>query len=126
MTPRLMASFLNSVTVYAILDNGEDFLGILCGDVTVQIFGGSTKGSGRREWNERHAGMGDVIAGVNRSVARKRAPLAFRGWLERGTDDFVFHETLVLPLGNCGESVDHALAVAAYANTYSPTHAPSI
>ena len=43
-------------------------------------------------------------------------PLAFQGWVgnEQPASKFVYYETVLLPLGDDGETVDHILVTSFY------------
>jgi hypothetical protein len=123
VTPRRLAPFLRNVTLYELVDGGEDFHRRVMGDATVRIFG-ATPIASRAALNATTAGMGDVVCRLNMAVVKRRAPLALRGWLKRGDGDLVFHETLMLPLGPKGGAVDHILAVADYGTSFSETVEP--
>ena len=124
ITPRKLAPFLRSVTLYEIVDAGEDFRRRVMGDSTARIFGGKSGGT-RVLLNANSAGMGDIVCRLNMAVMKQRGPLALRGWLRRGEDDFIFHETVMLPLG-VHDDIDHILAVAAYGTSYSDAIEPEI
>ena len=68
-------------------------------------------------------GNGAVLRTVYSEVCQRRAPFASRGWYTREADKrTLFHETLLTPLGNTDQAVDHILAFAAYALTEQDDH----
>jgi hypothetical protein len=123
VTPRRLAPFLRSVTLYELVNGGEDFQRRVMGDATARIFGVSPVGN-RANLNTMSAGMGDVVCRLNIAVAKRRAPLALRGWLKRAEGDLVFHETVLLPLGSKGGEVSHILAVADYGTSFTEAIEP--
>jgi hypothetical protein len=114
MGPRMLAPFLRNVTLFQILDEGQDFEYRVMGDAAVVAWGQSFQGMRRADLNGLEAGMGDIVCRLCRSVARQRAPIFMRGVLQKEMLDACNQETLFLPLGITDGAVDHLLSIGVY------------
>jgi hypothetical protein len=116
INPRNMAEFLRNTVLVRVLDGGEEFQFRIVGDAIVMVQGEGLQGLTTAEVDARIPGYGQMIRHTYQRVCADRSPLAFSGWFENtpGGRAF-FHESLILPLGADGETVDHILVVAAFA-----------
>jgi hypothetical protein len=116
MPPRLLGALLRNTVLVRVLGAAEDFEFRVVGDAIVAIQGASFQGMTTSRIEVALPGYGRMLKGVYRGVCESRAPAAYRGWFERGADARAFfHESLVLPLGQDGETVDHLLVFGVYA-----------
>jgi hypothetical protein len=116
VTPRMLSDLLRHTTLVRVLENNEEYEIRIIGDAMVQMQGRSFQGMSTAEIDLLVPGHGLVLRTVYNEVCRRRAPLVSRGWYTREADKrTLFQETLVMPLGNNEQAVDHILAFAVYA-----------
>jgi hypothetical protein len=119
MSPRDMSDFLRNIVLVKVLDGGNEFQFRIVGDAIVVVQGTSFQGKTTAEMEQAFPGYGDSLREVYKQMCATKEPLAFRGnALSRSTGRSFFHETLLLPLGADGETVDHILVIAFY--TFGP------
>jgi hypothetical protein len=115
MTPRMLSDLLRHTTLIRVLEDNEYELRIV-GDAMVQMQGRSFQGMSLAEIDLIVPGHGTVQRMVYDEVCKRRAPFVSRGWYTREADKrTLFQETLLTPLGNTDQAVDHILAFSAYA-----------
>jgi hypothetical protein len=115
-SPRDMKGFLRNAVLVRVLDRGREFQFRIVGDAIVSIQGASFQGLTTAEVDIRLPGYGAMLKHVYCRVCDERAPRAFRGWFEHAASQRAFfHESVTLPLGADGETVDHILIVGIYA-----------
>jgi hypothetical protein len=115
VTPRMLSDLLRHTTLIRVLENNEYELRIV-GDAMVQMQGRSFQGMSVAEIDLIVPGHGMVLRTVYDEVCKRRAPFVCRGWYTREADKrTLFQETLLTPLGNTDQAVDHILAFASYA-----------
>ncbi|MGN6150286.1 MAG: PAS domain-containing protein [Rhizomicrobium sp.] len=116
MSPRLMAGLLRNTVLVRVIGAGEEFEFRIVGDAIVQAQGASLQGMTMAQIDLVLPGYGTLLHNVYANAWRKRIPGAYRGWYVREADGrSMFHESLVMPLGDDGETVDHVLVVGVYA-----------
>jgi hypothetical protein len=114
MTPRVMRGFLKYMCLLEVLEEGREFRFRVSGDVVNVQQGMALQGITTAEWDARVPGFGLHMRRVYQRVYRRREPLAYRGLYLRHADQHTFsHESLMAPLGDDGETVDHVIVVAA-------------
>ena len=119
ITPRNMAEFLRNTVLVRVLEGGEEFQFRIVGDAIVMVQGKSFQGLTTAEADRRIPGYGKALNRTYRRVCAERVPFVYRGWFHNSpTGRAFFHETITLPLGADGETVDHILVVAVFA--FSP------
>ena len=119
LSPRDMASLLRNTALVRVLKGGEEYEFRIVGDAIVQAQWASLQGLTMREVDSKLPGYGSALRSGYRAVFETREPLAYRGWFERSADKRAFfHESLVLPLGTDGKTVDHLLIIGVYAHKY--------
>ena len=117
VTPRMLSGLLRHTTLIRVLEDNDYELRIV-GDTMVQMQGRSFQGMSVSQIDLAVPGHGTVLRTLYNEVCARRAPFASRGWYTREADKrTLFHETLLTPLGNTDQAVDHILAFAAYAIT---------
>jgi hypothetical protein len=116
MSPRVMAGLLRNTVLVRVIGAGEEFEFRIVGDAIVQAQGASLQGMTMAQIDLVLPGYGSILHNAYANTWRKRAPCAYRGWYVREADGrTMFHESLVMPLGDDGETVDHILVVGVYA-----------
>ncbi len=115
LSPRDMKGFLRNSVLVRVLDHGKEFQFRIVGDAIVSAQGQSFQGLTTAEIDRRLPGYGEMLRRAYRRIYEERAPVALRGLEHSPTHRAFFHETLGLPLGADGETVDHILVVAAFA-----------
>lgn len=116
MSPRVMSGLLRNAVLIRVIDSGAEFEFRIVGDAIVQAQGASLQGMTMAEIDLVLPGYGSLLHNAYSNTYRKRAPFAYRGWYVREADGrAMFHESLVMPLGDDGETVDHILVVGVYA-----------
>jgi hypothetical protein len=116
MSPRVMSGLLRNTVLVRVIGAGDEFEFRIVGDAMVQAQGASLQGMTMAEIDLVLPGYGTILHHAYSNAYRKRAPFAYRGWYVREADGHaMFHESLVMPLADDGETVDHILIVGAYA-----------
>jgi hypothetical protein len=116
MSPRLLSGLLRNTVLVRVVDAGEEFEFRIVGDAIVAAQGASFQGLTTAQIEAKLPGYGRMLKYVYRGVYESGEPSAYRGWFERGPDGRAFfHESLVLPLGADGQTVDHLLILGVYA-----------
>lgn len=119
MSPREMSGLLRNTVLVKVLDGGAEFQFRIVGDAMVVAQGASFQGMTMAEIDRELPGYGSMLREVYTRIYETGEPLAFRGWFERSADKRpFFHESLVLPLGEDGQTVDHLLVIGVYAFEY--------
>lgn len=113
MTPRVMRGFLKYMTLVQVLEGG-DFRFRVSGDVINIQQGMPLQGITTSDIDARLPGYGSHLRRLYQRVVRRREVLAYRGLYLRAADQHTFsHESIMAPLGDDGETVDHVIVVAA-------------
>jgi hypothetical protein len=116
VTPRMLSDVLRNTALVRVLDDGEDYELRIVGDTIVQAEGRSFQGKSTSEIDLIVPGHGAVARMICEEIRGRRQALAFRGRYVREADNRTFfHETVLMPLGNGEQIVDHILAFTAYA-----------
>ncbi|HEY5338087.1 MAG TPA: PAS domain-containing protein [Rhizomicrobium sp.] len=116
MSPRQLSGILRNTVLVRALLNGEEFEMRIVGDAVVQAQGTSLQGMTMAEIDLVLPGHGSQLRKGYGWTYRKAAPGAYRGWYVREADGrSMYHESVVLPLGDDGRTVDHILVVGVYA-----------
>ncbi len=113
ITPRRLVRFLRNITLFKVLDGGDDIEFRIMGDAAVAAFGGTFHGLRKEALNEIQPGMGDVLVRVCGHVARTQTMLPVKGWFQQVGGDSFYQEAIFFPLGTNGV-VDHVLCVGSY------------
>ena len=99
-----------------VIDSGRDYEYRIVGDAHVIAHGFSMQGKTLSQMDDYAPGYGAVLKPLYDNPVRRRTPLALRGWLSMGEDgaEFVYSESVFLPLGPDDETVDHVLNFSVY------------
>ena len=116
MSPRVMAGLLRNTVLVRVIGDGDEFEFRIVGDAIVQAQGASLQGMTMAAVDLVLPGYGSLLHNAYRHTWRRRAPFAYSGWYVREADGrSMFHESLVMPLSDDGEKIDHILVVGVYA-----------
>jgi hypothetical protein len=116
MSPRVMSGLLRNTVLVRVIGAGDEFEFRIVGDAIVQAQGASLQGMTMAQIDLVLPGYGAILHNAYLNTWRKRAPFAYSGWYVREADGrSMFHESLVMPLGDDGKTVDHVLVVGVYA-----------
>jgi hypothetical protein len=115
LSPRVLSGLLRNTGLIRVVGDNEFEMRIV-GDALVTAQGASFQGMTTAEIDLILPGYGAALNSVYRYVRRTAQPAAYRGWYVREADGHsVYHESVVLPLSDDGQMVDHLLVVGAYA-----------
>jgi hypothetical protein len=114
MSPRAMRGFLKNMTLIQVLDGGQDFRYRVSGDQVNLQQGMNLQGKTLTEIDGYIPNYGSHLRKLYQRVLRHREPLAYRGLYFRPADQHTFsHESIMAPLSDDGETIDHLIVVAA-------------
>lgn len=113
MSPRVMRKFLSFVALVEVIDGGEDFRFRVVGDGIATQQKLPLAGKTTADVDRMVPGFGAFLKGIYQRTLKQRDVQAYRGTYMRTADRHPFnYETLVLPLGDDGETIDHILVVS--------------
>lgn len=114
--PRDIAPILKNIVILRVIDGGKDYEYRLVGDAQVQAYGFNFQSLRIGQIKAVAGEFGQLMHNIYEHVRTTRDPFAVRGWIGRDVPDarFVYHESVFLPLGADGETVDHILIVSIY------------
>ncbi len=114
MSPRALLGVLANTALLRVIDGGDEFEFRIVGDQIAVQQGMVLQGKKMAEIDAILPGYGALLKRIYRDGFDARKPLAFRGWYTRPMDNHpFFHEVVLLPVGEDGETVDHLFVVAA-------------
>lgn len=114
LSPRELRAILPSVVLIRVIDGGRDYEYRIVGGIFAWAYGVDFQGM-RLSQIERvtpaHAGR---MRELYEYVRGRAEPLGFQGWVGRDQTDlpFVYYESVVLPFGDDGVTVDHLLVAS--------------
>jgi hypothetical protein len=116
VTPRDILGLLRNTILLRVIDGGNDYEYRIVGDAHVIAHGFSAQGMKLSELGSFASGYGEVLKSLYDYPVRNCAPLALRGWISKGEDDseFIYAESVFLPLGPDEATVDHVLNFSVY------------
>lgn len=116
LTPRDFRALLRNVVLLRVIDSGRDYEYRIVGDAHVTAHGFCMQGKNLSQLDEYAPGYGAILKQLYDNPVRRRTPLALRGWLSKGEDssEFLYSESVFLPLGPNDETVDHVLNFSVY------------
>lgn len=117
MSPRAMSGLLRNTVLVRVIGDGAEFEFRIVGDAVVLAQGGaSLQGMTMAQIDLVLPGYGSALHSAFLAAYHSRSPVAYRGWYVRDADGHaMFHETLITPVGDSDEAVDHIIAVGVYA-----------
>jgi hypothetical protein len=116
LSPRELRAILKHVLVLRVIDGGADYEYRIVGDLHVQAYGFQFQNMRLSAIEAASAGFGKMMRGLYEHVRVTAEPFAVRGWIGREVRDarFVYFESVFLPLGDDGQTVDHIACVSVY------------
>jgi hypothetical protein len=114
MAPRDMSPLLRNIVLLRVLDADYEFR--IVGDAHVISHGFSMQNRKVSEIDDYSPGYGAVLRTLYDHATHRRAPFAFRGWMERGGQNkqYIYSESVFLPLGPDAQTIDHILNFSVY------------
>lgn len=112
--PRDILGLLRNTILLRVLDEGADYEYRIVGDAHVIAHGFSAQGMRLSDLGAIAGGYEKVLKSLYDMPVRTCSPFAVRGWLARGEDEFIYSETVLLPLGPDETTVDHVLNFSVY------------
>ena len=116
MRPRDVAPLLRNIVLIRLIDGGADYEYRIVGDAHVISHGYNMQGQKVSDIDRYSPGYGTILKSLYDRAVRKREVYAFRGWMERGekTKQYIYSESLFMPLGPDEATIDHVLNFAVY------------
>lgn len=117
LMPRDLAPLLRHVCLMRVLEDGADYEYRIVGDAHVISHGFSMQGMRVSDIDRYSPGYGPVLKTLYDRAVRRRTCYAFRGWLERGErnkQQYIYSESVFMPMGPDDATIDHVLNVAVY------------
>jgi len=116
LAPREMRAILRNVVLLRVIDGGRDYEYRIVGDMFVWAYDTQIQGKHLSDVDAaapEHAGR---MRGMYEHVRATAQPLAIQGWVGREVPNakFVYYETVLLPIGDDGQTVDHILVTSFY------------
>jgi len=114
LSPRDMRGILRNVVLLRVLDGGRDYEYRIVGEQFVWAYGFQFRDMRLTQIEAVDNEHGARMRKLYEHVRTGAEPLAIRGWVGPEAHDtrFVYYETLLAPLADDGEIVDHILVVS--------------
>jgi hypothetical protein len=114
--PRDILGLLRNTVLLRVIDDGADYEYRIVGDAHVIAHGFSAQGMRLSELDSVTKGYGKILKSLYDQPVHTREPLALRGWISKGEDEseFIYSESVFLPLGSDEGTVDHVLNFSVY------------
>jgi hypothetical protein len=114
--PQDIRGLLRNVVLLRVIDSGRDYEYRIVGDAHVIAHGFCMQGKNLSQMDDHAPGYGAILKQLYDYPVSRCAPLALRGWLAMGEEgsEFLYSESVFLPLGPNGEMVDHVLNFSVY------------
>jgi hypothetical protein len=121
LLPRAVGRLLRNVSLLKVVPESGDYEFRVVGDVHVQAYGSSHQGARLSDVISEAPVYGSILKATLDSVVKKRRPIAYRGAVGQDVGDaqFVWLETVFLPLGVDGDTVDHVINASVYVQRYT-------
>jgi hypothetical protein len=114
VTPRDILGLLRNAVLLRVLDGGAEYEYRIVGDAHVIAHGFSAQGLTLSQLGIIAPGYETILKSLYDYPVRKGVPLALRGWISRGESEFIYSESVFLPLGPDDVTVDHVLNFSVY------------
>jgi hypothetical protein len=116
ISPRDIRGLLRNIVLLRAIDSGRDYEYRIVGDAHVIAHGFCMQGKNLSQLDDHAPGYGAILKELYDYPVRRRTPLALRGWLAMGEEgtEFLYSESVFLPLGPNDETVDHVLNFSVY------------
>src|SRR3569832_745516 len=114
LAPRDMRAILRNVLLLKVLDAGKDYEYRITGDAHVEAYGLNFNNMRLTMIEAASPDFGKMMRGLYEHVRVTADPFAVRGWIGREFGDarYVYFESVFLPFGDDGETVDHIACVS--------------
>ena len=116
LSPKEMRAILRHVLLLKVIDGGKDYEYRITGDAHVEAYGLNFNNMRLTMIEAASPDFGKMMRGLYEHVRVTADPFAVRGWIGREFGDarFVYFESVFLPFGDDGETVDHIACVSVY------------
>ncbi len=116
LSPKDLRAILRHVVILQVLDGGKDYEYRITGDAHVEAYGLNFNAMRLSTIEAASPYFGNMMRGLYEHVRVTAEPFAVRGWVGREVADarFVYFESVFLPFGDDGETVDHLACVSVY------------
>ena len=116
MVPGALGKYLRLVSLLRVIPERDDYEFRIIGDAHVQAYDAYHQGQRMRDVVAEAPGYGSALKSTLDNVVRTRKARAWSGLVGRdaGIARFAWYESLFLPLGETGATVDHVLSAAVY------------
>ncbi|MBL6852836.1 MAG: PAS domain-containing protein [Alphaproteobacteria bacterium] len=114
LQPRDMRAILRNIVLLRVVDGGRDYEYRIVGDMFRWAYGVDFTGKFLSDVEAAAPEHGSRMRGLYEHVRAAARPVAIQGWVGREIENarFVYYETVLLPLGEDGETVDHILVTS--------------
>jgi hypothetical protein len=111
LAPRDMRAILSNVVLLRVVDAGRDYEYRIAGEAFVWAYAAQFRGLFLSEVEAVEPEHGKRMRELYEHVRTTAEPLGLQGWIGRNLPQarFVYHETVLLPFGDDGTTVDHIL-----------------
>ena len=111
LSPRDMRAILSNVVLIRVVDGGRDYEYRIVGEMFAWAYRAQFRGRHLTEIEAAFPEHGARMRVLYEHVREQAAPLGLQGWVGHDSPDspFIYHESVVLPLGDDGSTVDHLL-----------------
>jgi len=114
LSPRDMRAILHNVVLIRVIDGGRDYEYRVVGGVFAWAYDLNFQGMFLTEIEKAAPQHGARMRQMYEHVRASGEPLGLHGWVGRDERDcpFVYYESVVLPFGDDGATVDHLLVTS--------------
>lgn len=114
LSPRDMRAILHNVVLIRVVDGGRDYEYRIVGGVFAWAYGVNFQGMHLSQIEKSAPEHAARMRLMYEHVRERAEPLGLQGWVGRevASSPFVYYESVVLPFGDDGVTVDHLLVTS--------------
>ncbi|MBV9420996.1 MAG: PAS domain-containing protein [Alphaproteobacteria bacterium] len=114
LSPRDLQAILRNVVLLRVIDGGADYEYRIVGELFSWAYGVNFQGMQLTQIEQANPEHGARMRRMYERTRLAAAPRAIQGWVgkDNTTAKFVYYETVLLPFGEDGRTVDHILVVS--------------
>jgi hypothetical protein len=114
LAPRDMRAILRNIVLLRVVDGGRDYEYRIVGDMFTWAYDVDFSGKFLSDVQAAAPEHGARMRGLYEHVRAAAKAVAIQGWVGREVANakFVYYETVLLPLGDDGKTVDHILVTS--------------
>jgi len=115
LNPRALSPFQSHMVLLKVIDGGADFEYRFVGEAQADAYNRPVQGRRMSEL-AAESDTGPAIFAGYRHIQRSGEPFALRGWAGKvyARANFVYCESVALPLGDTNDMVDHLIVFSAF------------